>query len=82
MLIVFFNGKGIVHREFVPPNTMVNSDFYCDVSRHLRQTVPQKKAGTLVQPQLAPSTLIQYVGNTYHIKACSFIYEVPEAKIK
>jgi hypothetical protein len=23
--------KGIVHHEFVPPNTMVNSDFYCDV---------------------------------------------------
>jgi hypothetical protein len=24
----FFNMKGIVHHEFVPPNTMVNSDFY------------------------------------------------------
>jgi hypothetical protein len=22
--------KGIVHCEFVPPNTTVNSDFYCD----------------------------------------------------
>jgi hypothetical protein len=31
MLIVFFDMKGIVHCEFVPPNTMVNSDFYCDV---------------------------------------------------
>jgi hypothetical protein len=27
MLIVFFDMKGIVHHEFVPPNTMVNSDF-------------------------------------------------------
>jgi hypothetical protein len=27
MLIVFFYVKGIVHREFVPPNTMVSSDF-------------------------------------------------------
>jgi hypothetical protein len=28
----FFDVKGIIHREFVPPNTMINSDFYkyCD----------------------------------------------------
>jgi hypothetical protein len=35
----FFDMKGIVHREFVPPNTTVNSDFYCDVSRRLRENV-------------------------------------------
>jgi hypothetical protein len=28
MLIVFFDVKGIVHREFVPPKMTVNSDFY------------------------------------------------------
>jgi hypothetical protein len=28
--IVSFDMKGIVHCEFVPPNTTVNSDFYCD----------------------------------------------------
>jgi hypothetical protein len=27
MLIVFFYVKRIVHREFVPPNTVVNCDF-------------------------------------------------------
>jgi hypothetical protein len=26
----FFDVKGIVHREFVPPNTTVNSGFYCE----------------------------------------------------
>jgi hypothetical protein len=31
MLIVFSNMKGIVHHEFVPPNTTVNSDFYCTI---------------------------------------------------
>jgi hypothetical protein len=31
--------KGIVRREFVPPNTMVNSDFYCDVLRCLRENL-------------------------------------------
>jgi histone-lysine N-methyltransferase SETMAR len=33
MLLVFFffDVKGIVHREFVLPNTTVNSCFYCDL---------------------------------------------------
>jgi histone-lysine N-methyltransferase SETMAR len=45
MLIVFFDMKGIVHCEYVPPNTMVNSDFYlyCDVLRHLRENVRRKR---------------------------------------
>jgi histone-lysine N-methyltransferase SETMAR len=34
----------IVHREFVPPNTTVNSDFYCDVLRRLRENVRRKEA--------------------------------------
>jgi hypothetical protein len=35
--LFFFDMKGIVHSEFVPPTTMVNSDFYsyCDVLRCL-----------------------------------------------
>jgi hypothetical protein len=40
--LFFFNVKGIVHRELVPPNTTVNSDFYCEVLRCLRDNVPQK----------------------------------------
>jgi hypothetical protein len=35
----FFDVKGIVHRGSVSPNTMVNSDFYCDVLRHLRENM-------------------------------------------
>jgi hypothetical protein len=35
--------RGIVHREFVPPNTMVTSDFYCDILRRLRENVLQKR---------------------------------------
>jgi hypothetical protein len=38
----FFYVKGIVHREFVPPNAMVNSDFYCDILRCLRENTQQK----------------------------------------
>jgi hypothetical protein len=43
MLIVSTDMKGIVHHEFVPPNTTVNSDFYCDVLRCLRENVQQKR---------------------------------------
>jgi hypothetical protein len=43
MFIVFFNVKGIVHHEFVPPNTMVSSDFYCDVMRCMRENVRLKR---------------------------------------
>jgi hypothetical protein len=51
----FFDMMGIVHREFVPPNTTINSDFYCDVLRRLRKCAT-KKTGTLAQSQLAPSS--------------------------
>jgi histone-lysine N-methyltransferase SETMAR len=39
----FFYVMGIVHHEFVPPNTMVNSDFYCDILRRLRENVRRKR---------------------------------------
>jgi hypothetical protein len=51
----FFDVKRIVHREFVPPKTVVNSDFYYDVLRSLRENV-QRKTGTLAQPQPASSS--------------------------
>ncbi|KMQ83859.1 histone-lysine n-methyltransferase setmar-like protein [Lasius niger] len=38
-LIVFFDIKGIVHQEFVPPNQTVNADFYCDVLKRLKEAV-------------------------------------------
>jgi hypothetical protein len=43
MIISFFKVKGIDQHEFVPPNTMVNSAFYCDVLRCLRENVQQKR---------------------------------------
>ena len=32
MLICFFDEKGIVHKEFVPPDQTVNAALYVDVS--------------------------------------------------
>jgi hypothetical protein len=45
MLVVCFDVKGIVHREFVPSNTTVSTDFYlyCDVLRLMRENVGQKR---------------------------------------
>jgi hypothetical protein len=40
--LFFFDMKGIVHREFILPNTMVNSDFYCEVLGCLRENVQRK----------------------------------------
>jgi hypothetical protein len=39
MLIIFFDIKGTVHKEFVLADQTVNSAYYCDVLRQLRETV-------------------------------------------
>jgi len=39
MIITFFDVKGIVHKEFVPTGQTVNSGFYCDVLRRLRENM-------------------------------------------
>ena len=39
MIIVFFDSRGIVHKEFVPPGQTVNHAFYKDVLERLRKLV-------------------------------------------
>jgi len=39
MIITFLDIKGLVHKEFVPTGQTVNSEFYCDVLRRLREKV-------------------------------------------
>jgi hypothetical protein len=39
MLIIFFDIKGIVHKEFVLEGQTVNSAYYCDILRRLRENV-------------------------------------------
>jgi len=39
MIITFFDIKGILHKESVPTGRTVNSGFYCEVLRRLREKV-------------------------------------------
>jgi hypothetical protein len=39
MLIVFFDAKGVVHKEFVPQGQTVNAAYYMDVLERLRKRV-------------------------------------------
>ena len=43
MLIVCFDWKGIVHREFVPRGETVNKEFYLKVMKRLREAVRRKR---------------------------------------
>ncbi|XP_029941109.1 uncharacterized protein LOC115383163 isoform X4 [Salarias fasciatus] len=43
MLICFFDIKGMVHSEFVPPGQTVNQDFYLEVLRRLQEAVRLKR---------------------------------------
>ena len=38
----FFDVRGIVHQEFVPPGQTVNQEFYLEVLRQLRENVRRK----------------------------------------
>lgn len=44
MLTVFFNYRGVVHYEFLPPGqTVVNKEYYLSVMRRLREAIRQKR---------------------------------------
>ena len=43
MLICFFDQKGIVHKEFVPPGQTVNAALYVEVLRRLQENVRRKR---------------------------------------
>jgi hypothetical protein len=39
MLIIFFDIKGIIHKEFVLAGQIVTSAYYCDILWRLRENV-------------------------------------------
>jgi histone-lysine N-methyltransferase SETMAR len=44
MLIMFFDTRGIVYREFDPQDLTVNKKFYCKVLWHLRENIRRKRS--------------------------------------
>jgi len=43
ILIVFFDNEGLVHWEFVPNGQTVNSSFYIEVLKRLRDSIWRKR---------------------------------------
>lgn len=54
MLICFFDRKGIVHKEFVPPGQTVNKVFYKSVLENLRKRVIR------VRPEIADKWMLHH----------------------
>jgi transposase len=54
MLICFFDRRGIVHKEFVPPRQTVNQVFYKDVLERLR------KRAIRVRPDIADKWMLHH----------------------
>ena len=44
MIIVFFDSRGIVHKEFVPSGQTVNNTFYKDVLERLQKRVQRVRS--------------------------------------
>jgi hypothetical protein len=59
MLIIFFAIKGIVHKELVLAGKTVNSAYFCDVSRRLRENVRKTSPRTV-------ATIEQTVASRQH----------------
>jgi len=47
MLIAFFDSKGVVHKEFIPPGQTVNAAFYVEVLTRLKKRVAR------IRPEIA-----------------------------
>jgi hypothetical protein len=68
MLIVFFDLRGIVYNEFVPPpqGKTMNAEFYCNILRRLREDIRRKprelwRAGIwLLHDDNAPSQRVSF----------------------
>lgn len=43
MLTVYFDYRGVVHQEFLPPGQTVNKEYYLGVMRRLRESIRRKR---------------------------------------
>ena len=60
MIIAFFDSRGIVHKEFVPPGKTVNQVYYCQVLERFRKRVNR------VRPDIARNWILHHVNAPCH----------------
>lgn len=65
MVIIFFNSRRVVHKEYIPPCATVNQKFYLEVLDHLRKRVMQ------VQMEIAMTGSFELYYNT--LSVCIFM---------
>ena len=69
MIIFFFDSRGIVHKEFVPPGQTVNHLFYKDVLEQLRKRFKQ------VQRDIVDNWVLQHDNAPAHKLTLRFQFE-------
>ena len=57
MLICFFDQKGIVQKESVPPSQTVNAAFYVEVLKRLRENVRNDATRSVAEQHMATPPL-------------------------
>ena len=60
LICFFFDGQGIVHKEFVPPGQTVNQTFYWEVLERLSKRVVR------VRPGIARTWMLHHDNAPYH----------------
>ena len=83
MIIVFFDSRGIVHKEFVPQGQRVNHAFYKDVLEQLRKRVER------VRRDIADDWVLQHDNapvrfqfqNFWRRKTFPYFHILPKAQI-
>ena len=48
MVITFFDQKGLIYQHTVPHGQNINAHYYCDVLKHLRRHIWEKRPGLAV----------------------------------
>lgn len=72
MLVVVFHFRTDVHQDFVPSDSSVNSDFYCDVlMMHVKDL--QRKGPELAQPQFSAAPRQRHLFHT-SLKSRQFFF--------
>lgn len=49
MLTIFFDNKGVVHTEFMPKGSTINSVSYCETLKRLRKAIKDRRPGKLTK---------------------------------